>query len=48
MLGNLKLNVFEEPAAYKFKPESGKDETLVEYGKRFAQELAAQKPTDKE
>jgi flavorubredoxin len=48
MLGNLKLKVFEEPAAYKFKPESGKDETLVEYGKRFAQELAAQKSSDRE
>jgi flavorubredoxin len=48
MLGNLKLKVFEEPAAYKFKPESGKDETLVEYGKRFAQELAAQKSGDRE
>ena len=48
MLGNLKLKVFEEPAAYKFKPESGKDETLVAYGKRFAQELAAQKSSDRE
>jgi len=43
MLGNLKLKVFEEPAAYKFMPESGKDTTLIEYGKRFASELAAQK-----
>lgn len=43
MLGNLRLKVFEEPAAFKFMPESGKDTTLIEYGKRFATELVATK-----
>lgn len=43
MLRNLKLRFFEEPAAYKFLPESDKEKPLIEYGERFARELAAQK-----
>jgi len=42
MLKNLRLRFFEEPAAYKFIPESGKDKPLVEYGERFARELSVQ------
>lgn len=41
MLRNLRLRFFEEPAAYKFVPESDKEKPLVEYGERFARELAA-------
>jgi len=41
MMKALKLNVFEEPAAFKFVPESDKEKSLVEYGKRFAQQLVA-------
>ncbi len=43
MLKNLRLRFFEEPAAYKFLPESDKEKPLIEYGGRFARELAAQK-----
>jgi flavorubredoxin len=42
MLKNLKLRFFEEPAAYKFMPESDKQKTLIEYGERFARELVKQ------
>jgi flavorubredoxin len=40
MFKNLKLRFFEEPAALKFMPESDKEKMLIEYGERFAQELA--------
>ncbi|MFZ2287204.1 MAG: FprA family A-type flavoprotein [Bacteroidales bacterium] len=43
MLRNLKLSFFEEPASFKFVPASDKGKMLVEYGRRFASELAAQK-----
>jgi len=43
MLRNLRLRFFEEPAAYKFLPESDKEKPLIDYGGRFARELAAQK-----
>jgi len=43
MLRNLRLRFFEEPAAYKFLPESEKEKPLIEYGTRFARELASQK-----
>jgi NADH oxidase (H2O-forming) len=39
LLKLLKLKVFEEPAAFKFVPESEKETALTEYGRRFAQEL---------
>lgn len=39
MLKNLKLKYFEEPAAFKFVPEDGKDKTLIEYGERFGKAL---------
>ncbi len=42
MLKSLKLSFFEEPAAYKFMPENDKQKTLIEYGERFARELAKQ------
>jgi NADH oxidase (H2O-forming) len=41
MLKSLKLKMFEEPAAYKFIPESGKDISLAGYGKRFATALVS-------
>ncbi len=41
MLKNLRMRFFEEPAAYKFIPESDKEKPLLEYGERFARELAA-------
>lgn len=41
MLGNLKLKLFEKPAAYKFVPESDKQQPLLEYGERFARALTA-------
>jgi flavorubredoxin len=41
MLGNLKLKLFEKPAAYKFVPESDKEQPLIEYGERFARALTA-------
>ncbi|MDF1559528.1 MAG: FprA family A-type flavoprotein [Bacteroidales bacterium] len=41
MLGNLKLKLFGEPAAYKFIPESGKEQPLIKYGERFARALTA-------
>jgi len=41
MLGNLKLKLFEKPAAYKFLPESDKEQPLIEYGERFARALTA-------
>jgi NADH oxidase (H2O-forming) len=43
MLKNLRLRFFEEPAAYKFLPESDKEKQLIEYGGRFARELVSQK-----
>ena len=43
MLRNLKMHFFEEPASFKFVPESDKGKMLVEYGRRFASELTAQK-----
>lgn len=43
MLRNLKLRLFEDPAAYKFVPESDKERPLIEYGTRFARELVSQK-----
>ncbi len=43
MMRNLRLRFFEEPAAYKFLPESDKEKPLIEYGGRFARELTAQK-----
>jgi len=46
MLKNLKLSFFEEPAAYKFMPENDKQKTLIEYGERFARELAKQKKAE--
>jgi flavorubredoxin len=41
MLKNLKLKYFEEPAAFKFVPEDGKDKTLIEYGERFGKALTS-------
>ena len=41
MLGNLKLKLFEKPAAYKFVPESDKEQPLIDYGERFARALTA-------
>jgi flavorubredoxin len=38
-LRNLKLRIFEESAAYKFYPGSEKEKALVEYGKKFAEQL---------
>ena len=46
MLKNLKLRFFEEPAAFKFIPENDKEKSLIEYGERFARELAAQKTAE--
>lgn len=46
MLKSLKLSFFEEPAAYKFMPENDKQKTLIEYGERFARELAKQKKAE--
>ncbi|MHC1732749.1 MAG: FprA family A-type flavoprotein [Bacteroidales bacterium] len=42
MLKNLKLNYFEEPAAYKFIPEKNKELPLLEYGERFARAMSSQ------
>ena len=42
MLKNLKMKYFEEPAAYKFVPESSKELPLTEYGERFARALISQ------
>jgi flavorubredoxin len=42
MLKNLKMKYFEEPAAYKFVPESSKELPLTEYGERFARALTSQ------
>ncbi|NLE33992.1 MAG: FprA family A-type flavoprotein [Bacteroidales bacterium] len=42
MLKNLKMKYFEEPAAYKFIPESNKEAPLMEYGERFARALTSQ------
>ncbi|HUW93261.1 MAG TPA: FprA family A-type flavoprotein [Bacteroidales bacterium] len=39
MLKNLKLRIFEEPAAFKFAPEKDKERSLREYGERFARQL---------
>jgi flavorubredoxin len=35
-LRNLKLKIFEEPAAFKFLPSGQKEEILKEFGRRFA------------
>jgi len=35
-LKNLKLKIFEEPATFKFLPSGQKEETLKEFGRRFA------------
>jgi NADH oxidase (H2O-forming) len=35
-LKNLKLKIFEEPAAFKFMPSGQKEESLKEFGRRFA------------
>ncbi len=35
-LKNLKLFVFEEPAYFKFSPAGPKEESLIEFGRRFA------------
>ena len=42
MMKNLKLRIFEEPAAYKFVPEKDKETALKDYGRRFAQQLIAE------
>lgn len=42
MMKNLKMKYFEEPAAYKFVPESSKELPLTEYGERFARALISQ------
>ncbi|MCJ7820503.1 MAG: hypothetical protein MUP53_04815, partial [Bacteroidales bacterium] len=42
MMKNLKLKIFEEPAAYKFMPEKDKEKALRDYGKRYAQQLLAE------
>jgi len=45
-LKNLKLKIFEEPAAFKFLPSGSKEESLKEYGRKFAakfEEECAQK-----
>jgi len=39
ILKSLKLKMFEEPAAHKFVPESGKGTSLTDYGRRFAEAL---------
>ncbi len=39
ILKSLKLRVIEEPAAFKFVAESNKEESLIEFGKRFALEM---------
>ncbi len=36
---NLKLKVFEEPASFKFAPGNSKRNTLIDYGKRFAEKI---------
>ena len=38
-LRNLKLKVFEETAGFKFSPEAAKKEILIEFGRKFAQEV---------
>ena len=35
-LKNLKLKIFEEPATFKFLPSGQKEETLKEFGRKFA------------
>lgn len=45
MLRNLKLRIFEQPVAYKFMPENIKEKPLIEYGERFARQLASEKTT---
>jgi NADH oxidase (H2O-forming) len=35
-LRNLKLKIFEEPASFKFKPSGQKEESIREFGRRFA------------
>jgi flavorubredoxin len=42
MMKNLKLKIFEEPAAYKFMPEKDKEKALRDYGKRYAHQLLAE------
>jgi flavorubredoxin len=41
-LRNLKLNVFCEGLSAKFFPFKGKDEAFVDFGRKFADELAKQ------
>jgi flavorubredoxin len=36
---NLKLKTFDETAAFKFSPGESKKDTLIEFGKRFAQKI---------
>ena len=38
-LRNLKLKVFDETAGFKFAPEAEKKEILIEFGRKFAQEV---------
>jgi len=38
-LRNLKLDVFDEPAAFKFRPGASKETRLKEYGRKFAQKV---------
>lgn len=38
-LRNLKLKIFEETASFKFAPGASKKEMLVEYGRKFGQEV---------
>ena len=46
MLRNLKLNYYGEPVAYKFIPEKSKEQSLLEYGERFAQKLTEESVTE--
>jgi flavorubredoxin len=40
VLKSLKLNIFDEGAAFKFKPSGSKEEALKEFGRKFAQKFA--------
>lgn len=39
-LRNLKLRIFEEPGGFKFSPGSEKELALVEYGRKFAEQIS--------
>jgi flavorubredoxin len=39
-LRNLKLKIFEESASFKFLPEGAKEESLIEYGRKFGMQFA--------